>query len=199
MVEHVFFRVFTTLRTPMSHSHATKTLRQPLEHRPGVCPWFTTTRSLFNQVAAFYWQVLDAHPAVLGLPGKESLTTLERLTHTTADNPHPVMPLSGVAAQVPALLRRAAINAALGSMHSFQTHLAKWKRVKAKAELKGKPCRVRPPIPPANLEPLGDLLRGDVEAGDPWTHHSQALRWADLALGALSRARTSRSSRVGPR
>lgn len=70
-------------------SQATKTLRQPLEHRPGVYTWFTTTQRLFNQVAAFYWQVLDAHPAVLELPAKDALTRLEQLTHTTADNPHP--------------------------------------------------------------------------------------------------------------
>ena len=45
----------------MSQAHATKTLRQPLEHRPGVSEWLGTTQTLFNQVAAFYWQVLDAH------------------------------------------------------------------------------------------------------------------------------------------
>jgi hypothetical protein len=132
----------------MSQAQATKTLRQPLEHRPGVSMWFTTTKTLFNQVAAFYWQVLDAHPAVLELPSKDALTTLERLTHTTANNPHPVMPLSSVAAQVPAFVRRAAINAALGSRRSFQSNLSRWQRAKAKAELKGKRCRVRPPISP---------------------------------------------------
>jgi putative transposase len=130
----------------MSQAHATKTLRQPLEHRPGVSEWFGTTQTLFNQVAAFYWQVLDAHPTVLELPAKDALSTLERLTHTTISNSSPVMPLSDVAAQVPAYFRRAAIHAALGATRAFQNHLARWKRAKAKA--KGKPCRVRPPVPP---------------------------------------------------
>jgi L-amino acid N-acyltransferase YncA len=66
----------------MSQAQATKTLRQPLEHRPDVSLWFTTTKSLFNQVAAFYWQVLNAHPAMLDLPAKETHTRLEQLTHT---------------------------------------------------------------------------------------------------------------------
>ena len=126
----------------------TLTLRQQLEHRPGISDWFATTQTLFNAVAAFYWQVLDAHPAVLDLSATEALTTLERLTHATADNAHPAMPLAAVAVQVPAYFRRAAIHTALGAMRAFQVNLARWKRTKAKAEAKGKPCRARPPVPP---------------------------------------------------
>lgn len=132
----------------MGQAYATKTLRQPLEHRPGVSEWFATTEELFNEVAAFYFQVLSSHPAVIELPAKDALPALERLTHTTASNPSPVMPLTTLAAQVPAYFRRAAIHAALGTMRSFQTHLARWHRAKAKAEAHGKPCRVRPPVPP---------------------------------------------------
>src|SRR5215469_9357258 len=97
----------------------------------------TTTQALFNQVvAAFYWQVLDAHPGLLDLSSKDALTELERLTHSTANHPAPAMPLSEIATQVPALFRRAAIHTALGSRHSFQTHLARWQRAKARAEAK---------------------------------------------------------------
>jgi putative transposase len=128
----------------MGQAQAIKTLRQPLEHRPSVSEWCATTQALFNQVAAFYWQVLDAHPGVIQLPGKDALTALERLTHATAANPHPAMPLAETASQVPALFRRAAIHAALGAMRSFQTHLVRWRRARAK----GKPCRMRPPVPP---------------------------------------------------
>jgi hypothetical protein len=42
----------------MGQAQVTNTLRQPLEHRPGVSEWFAPTQALFNQVAAFYWQVL---------------------------------------------------------------------------------------------------------------------------------------------
>jgi putative transposase len=132
----------------MGQAQATKTIRQPLEHRPGMSDWFYTTQALFNAVAAFYWHVLDAHPGMQDLPAKDALTTLERLTHATAGNPFPMMPLATVAPQVPAYFRRAAIHAALGAMRSFQTSLSRWQRTKAKAEAKGKRCRKRPPVPP---------------------------------------------------
>ena len=51
----------------MGQAKAIKTIRQPLEHRPIVSAWFTTTQALFNAVVAFYWQVLDAHLGVLDL------------------------------------------------------------------------------------------------------------------------------------
>ncbi|GLV54638.1 hypothetical protein KDH_14850 [Dictyobacter sp. S3.2.2.5] len=46
------------------------------------------------------------------------------------------------------MFRRAAINAALGSAHSFYGNRARWQRAKAKAEAKGKKCHERPPVPP---------------------------------------------------
>jgi putative transposase len=110
---------------PMRQAKTIKTRRQPLKYRPGVSAWFGATQTLFNTVAAFYAHVLDAHPAVLDLPAQDALTALERLTHPTADHPQPVMPLSSVATQVPAYVRRAAIHAALGSMRSFHSHLAR--------------------------------------------------------------------------
>jgi hypothetical protein len=129
-------------------AQATKTLRQPLEYRPRISEWLATTQALFNQVAAFYWDVLDAHPGVLDLPARETLTALDRLTYATADHPHPTIPLDEVASQMPAYFRRAAIHAALGAMRGCQTRLARWRRAKAKAEARGKPGRMRPPVPP---------------------------------------------------
>ena len=43
---------------PTRPAQATNTLRQPLEYRPRVSEWLATTQELFNQVAAFYWDVL---------------------------------------------------------------------------------------------------------------------------------------------
>jgi transposase len=160
----------------MAQAQATNTLRQPLEHRPGVSEWLTATQALFNQVAAFYWQVLDAHPAVIELPAKDALTTLERLTHATAAKPYPAMPLAERAAQVPALFRRAAIHAALGARRSFQTHLERWRRARAKAEAKAKPCRMRPPVPPRTW------TRAVVFSGGLWkqaTHERITLKLYD--------------------
>ena len=105
---------------------ATITIRQELQYQPHQACWFAATAALFNRVAAFYFEVIQAHEKVLELSSKEALTALEQLTHRTRANPNPVVPLSEIAREVPAMFRRAAIHAALGSAHSFSTHLKKW-------------------------------------------------------------------------
>jgi len=128
---------------------AAKTVRQPLRYHHAHAAWFAATKDLFNQIAAFYFEVIAAHPGVLDLAAKAALTALEQLTHTTKENPHPVMPLShAIAADIPAMFRRAAIHAALGSAHSFHTHLEKWRKQKEKAVTRGKKFTIRPPVPP---------------------------------------------------
>jgi IS605 OrfB family transposase len=126
---------------------ATITIRQALQYPPHQASWFAATATLFNRVAAFYFQVIQAHEQVLELSSKEALTALEQLTHRTRANPHPVMPLASIAQEVPAMFRRAAIHAALGSAHSFSAHLKKWRARKEKAEAKGKQFTERPPVP----------------------------------------------------
>ncbi len=99
-------------------------------------------------MVAFYFEVIAAHETLLTLKTKEALTALECLTHTTAKNPNPVLPLSAIEQDIPAMFRRAAINAALGSAKSFQGNLKRWRSRKAKAEAKGKTFTDRPPVPP---------------------------------------------------
>src|SRR5215470_18002734 len=127
---------------------ATITIRQALQYQPQQASWFAARAALFNRVAAFYFEVIQAHEQVLELSSKEALTALEQLTHRTGANPHPVMPLSQIAQEVPALFRRAAIHAALGSAHSFCAHLKKWRARKEKVDAKGKKFTERPPVPP---------------------------------------------------
>lgn len=85
---------------------------------------------------------------VFDLSNQEALTALEKLTHTTELNPHPVMPLTDIGEDIPAMFRRAAINAALGSARSFYAYLEKWRKRKEKAESRGKKFKERPPVPP---------------------------------------------------
>jgi putative transposase len=127
---------------------ATTTIRQVLNSAPSHAAWFAATQTLFNKVAAFYFEVIQAHEGILDLPNKEALTALEKLTHTTKKNPNPVMPLCEVAADIPAMFRRAAIHAALGSARAFYTHLSKWRREQEKATAKGAKFNKRPPVPP---------------------------------------------------
>src|SRR5215467_13906124 len=127
---------------------ATITIRQSLQYKSTAASWFAATAALFNKIAAFYFEVIAAHEAVLDLPTKEALTALEKLTHATKKNPHPVMPLTEVASDIPAMFRRAAIHAALGSARSFYTSLSKWRAKREKAQGKGKKWTRRPPVPP---------------------------------------------------
>jgi IS605 OrfB family transposase len=125
---------------------ATTTIRQRLNLVQGE--WLHANQVLFNRVASFYFDVIQAHIGILDLSNKEALTALEKLTHKTEINPHPVMPLSEVQEDIPALFRRAAIHAAIGSARSFHSHLAKWRKEKAKSQSKNKPFGKRPPTPP---------------------------------------------------
>ena len=77
---------------------ATTIIKQVLNYRPEQSAWFAANQSLFNQVAAFYFDVIQAHVKILDLSNKEALTALEKLTHTTQSNPTPAMPLAEIKA-----------------------------------------------------------------------------------------------------
>src|SRR5215469_8931557 len=113
---------------------ATMTIRQSLHYQSQHSNWFATNHALFNRVVAFYFEVIQAHAHVLDLSTKEALTVLETLTHATSKNRTPLLPLTDVAPDIPAMFRRAAINAALGSAKSFYSSLGKWRTRREKAE-----------------------------------------------------------------
>lgn len=139
---------------------ATTTIRQGMHYQPEHAAWFAANQVLFNQVAAFYFEVMQAHEKVLELSNKDALTALEKLTHTTQSNPNPVKPLSEVAEDIPAMFRRAAINAALGSTRSFYATLGKWRTRREKATAKGKKFTERPPVPPRSWNKSATLYAG---------------------------------------
>ncbi len=139
---------------------ATTTIRQSLHYQPLHADWFTQTQALFNRVAAFYFEVIQAHEGILDLSNKEALTALEKLTHATERNPHPVMPLAEIIEDMPAMFRRAAIHAALGSARSFFAHRKKWQTKKEKARAKGKTFTERPPVPPRTWNKSATLYAG---------------------------------------
>src|SRR5207302_2312978 len=114
-----------------------------------------------------YFEVIQAHEGLLALNNKETLTALEKLTHTTESNPNPIMPLTDLTSDIPALFRRAAINAALGSARSFFSSLKTWRARKEKHEAKpckkGKkkrPFRERPPVPPRSWNKSASFYAG---------------------------------------
>jgi putative transposase len=140
---------------------ATITIRQQLNTKTAVGVWLHANQSLFNRVASFYFDVIQAHTGILDLTNKEAVPALEKLTHKTELNPHPVMPLSDIQEDIPAYFRRAAMSAALGSARSFYGNLARWRRRKEKAESKGKrKFKDRPPVPPRSWNKSVTLYAG---------------------------------------
>src|SRR5215469_4997675 len=133
---------------------ATKTIRQSLSYPSHYADYFAENAALFNRVVAFYFDCLQGHVGILALNNKEALTALEKLTRATEKSPHPIMPLTTLAPDIPAMFRRAAINAALGSARSFFSALNNWRvrkeRYEARPARRGakKPFRERPPVPP---------------------------------------------------
>src|SRR5260370_1138640 len=82
---------------------ATMTIKEALNYQPRHAQYFAANQSLFNRVVAFYFDCIQAHGGILALANKEALTVLERLTHATAENPAPIMPLTEVAPDIPAM------------------------------------------------------------------------------------------------
>ena len=145
---------------------ATTTIRESLNYQLQHADSFAANQALFNRVVAFYFEVIQAHAKVLDLGTKEALTVLETLTHATSKNRAPVMPLTEMAQDIPALFRRAAINAALGSARAFFSSLKSWRVRKEKHEAKParkgkkKPFTERPPVPPRTWNKSVPLYTG---------------------------------------
>jgi putative transposase len=181
---------------------ATSTIRAALHYQPEHARFFAENAALFNRVVAFYFECLQAHEGILSLNNKEALTALERLTHATEANPQPIMPLSTLAPDIPALFRRAAINAALGSARSFFTSLKRWRTRKeryqakpARPGKKKKPFTERPPVPPRSWNKSAPFYAGQwrdrgehsitlkVWTGSCWSWIKMRTLARDLPLG----------------
>ena len=146
---------------------ASSTRREALHYRAEHAAYFAANHALFNCVVAFYFDCIQAHEGLLALKNKEALTALERLTHATQTNPNPIMPLREIAPDIPAMFRRAAINAALGSARSFFSSLKRWRtrkeRYEAKPARRGKkkkPFTERPPVPPSTFNKSAPFYAG---------------------------------------
>src|SRR5215469_9288832 len=167
---------------------ATKTIKQVLSYKTQHAAWFEQNQVLFNRVVAFYFEVIQAHQRVLELSSKDALTALEKLTHATKEHPNPVMPLSEIARDIPAMFRRAAIHAALGQAKSFFTHLAKWQKQKEQAQAREKKFTIRPPVPPRAWNRSVTCYAGMWKCGEGssimlklWTGTSWA--WIKMGIG----------------
>jgi len=107
--------------------------------------YFLETKEVFNKVSKFYFEVIEKNEWLLELSNKEALSELEKLTHRTEKNLSPQYPL---VYEVPAMFRRACINAATGSARSYYTNLRKYEEKKKKRESQGKKLNKKSPSPP---------------------------------------------------
>jgi hypothetical protein len=139
---------------------AITTIKQVLNYQTDHAVWFTANEALFNRVATFYFEVIQAHEKVLDLSNKDALRALDMLTHIKKKKPTPAMPLSNIGEDIPAMFRRAAINAVLGSARSFYSHLTKWRKRKEKARAKGRKFTEHPPVPPRTWNMSATLYAG---------------------------------------
>lgn len=133
-----------------------KTFRFVVRHHSlNMGKWCGRTKQLYNKIVEFYFGVCEQHQEVLELNAKDALTYLERLTHKTADNPKPKVPMD-LDVLIPAMFRRAAIHTAFGAAQSFHSNLERWKKQKAVVEAKGKRFKTKPPVPPRvwNFNPV---------------------------------------------
>ncbi|MBA3532719.1 MAG: transposase [Ardenticatenales bacterium] len=177
-------------------AQAVKTHRSEIENRPGLVGWYDATRVLYNQVVMFYFDLYQAHPGLLGLNQKDALTQAEKLTHRTKENPTPLWPLDkAIDADIPTMVRRAAINAARGAFQSFRSTFKRWQKQKAKFEAKGKRFHPRPPVPPRTFnfnlpfykkmykERTDSSIMVRLYSGSSWQWVKLRLKGTTLPLG----------------
>ncbi len=89
---------------------AITTIKRVLNYPTNHAVWFAVNQALFNQIAAFYLEVIQTQEKFLDFSNKEALRAREMLTHTKEKNPTPVIPLSTIGEDIPAIFRHAAIS-----------------------------------------------------------------------------------------
>lgn len=98
--------------------------------------WFKQTQSLFDDVLAFYYHLIETQPQVLELSNQNLLRHLELQTIKQRDGTLPQTPIPFE--KVPLYFRRAAINAAISMYRSYVSKLKAW----GEKQIENGECRV---------------------------------------------------------
>jgi len=136
--------------------------KKDIEKRDKV-EYFIETKELYNRVVKFYFEVIKENESLLDLSNKECLTELEKLTHRTEKNKSPLYPL---AYEVPAMFRRACINAAVGTGRSYYSNVRRYEEKKKKAESKGKRYNKKVPSEPERWNKSVVFYKGMIKDYD---------------------------------
>ena len=116
----------------MSAGYAITTYKIQLNYKH--LDWFKQTQSLFDDVLAFYYKLLEKQPEALSLSNQNLLRHLELQTIKQRDGTPPETPLPFE--KIPLYFRRAAINAAISMYRSYVGKLKAWQESQIKS---GKP------------------------------------------------------------
>ena len=106
----------------MSAGYAITTYKIQLNYKH--LDWFKQTQSLFDDVLAFYYKLLEKQPEALSLTNQNLLRHLELQTIKQRDGTPPETPLPFK--KIPLYFRRAAINAAISMYRSYVGKLRAW-------------------------------------------------------------------------
>lgn len=88
---------------------------------------FKNTVSVYRKAVDFLIEVcLVEWDAVSELNSNQRINYVERLTHTTKDNPNPKYDFDSKFYKMPSYLRRGAISEAVGKVSSYHSNLANW-------------------------------------------------------------------------
>ncbi|VYU75251.1 putative transposase [Eubacterium limosum] len=116
----------------MSAGYAITTYKIQLNYKH--LDWFKHTQSLFDDVLAFYYELLKKQPEALELSNQNLLRHLELQTIKQRDGSVPETPLPFE--KIPLYFRRAAINASISMYRSYVSKFKGWQEGKIKS---GKP------------------------------------------------------------
>lgn len=86
--------------------------------------WLDATKILYNQVLNYYYGLLKKYPEISLLSSQHAMRELEKLTIMGRDKLQPIEELPFK--KIPLYFRRAAINASVAMMHSYQEKHKNW-------------------------------------------------------------------------
>lgn len=155
----------------MATAHSTTTYRMKLYcKRPD---WLRATKALYNDVQQFYHELLLGQPELHDKSSQIILRELEKLTLTSRSDEAPLYPLPY--GKIPVYFRRAAINAAIGSVNIYNAKLKTWEQQKHAAQENGKPFTAKSPRPAQTFNASPLFYKGMYK--DLEDHHITLKLW----------------------
>ena len=141
---------------------------------------FADTVAIYRKAVSFFMQICDAEWTTLEpLSGKNRNNCMEALSIRTARNPNPKYDFRVDFYKFPSYLRRAAIQAALGSYASYKSNLVNWEKSNR---------QVRPPTPSLDRSVMPTLYKDNcyVKTGRNTAsikiHHKNDWVWLKTEL-----------------